>query len=189
MRCNTRCWRMRLFLRLKARKKSSCYKMPSATKMRLKQARHNSTSHCYEYYIGIHILFRTGLVKLCQKQVILHISLNFVLCIQVKKKYQAFLTKITFWVFHWNIFEKHKIFFSKHWRIVCISNNHLQGNTVHVQIWKQSITVSDEDCIRLHSLNFVEWSEKVLVSNMLNEESGKDINFTTSNNVFRVEQK
>ena len=81
MRCNTRCWRMRLFLRIKAQKKAT----PSATK----QARHNSTSHCHEYYIGIHILFRTGLVKLCQKQVILHISLNFVLCIQLKKKYRS----------------------------------------------------------------------------------------------------
>ena len=28
---------------------------PSATKMRLQQARHNSTSHCHEYYIGIYL--------------------------------------------------------------------------------------------------------------------------------------
>ena len=100
MRCNTRCWRMRLFLRLKTRKKAT----PSATKMRLKQARHNSTSHCNEYYFGIHILFRTGLVKLCQKQVILHISLNFVLCIQLKKKYRSIFDENHFLSFPLKLF-------------------------------------------------------------------------------------
>ena len=48
----------------------------------LKQLRHNPTSHCHEYYIGIHILFRTGLVKLCQNQVILTYRPEFRLCIQ-----------------------------------------------------------------------------------------------------------
>ena len=184
MRCNTRCWRMRL--RLKSRRKSNA----QCSKMRLEQARHSSTSHCHEYYIGIHILFRTGLVRKCQKEVILTYLPKFRYMYSIKKEVsKQFLTKITFWVFHWNLFEKHQIFFSKYWRLVCISNHHLQENTVQVEIWKHSVTISDEDCIRLHSLNFVEWSEKVLVSKMLNEESRNDINFTTSNNVFRVEQK
>ena len=91
MRCNTRCWRMRL--RLKSRRKSNA----QCSKMRLEQARHSSTSHCHEYYIGIHILFRTGLVRICQKEVILTYLPEFRYMYSIKKEVsKQFLTKITF---------------------------------------------------------------------------------------------
>ena len=131
-----------------------------------------------------------GLSNYARNMIILTYLPEFRFMYSIKKEVSKhFLTKITFRSFHWNIFEKHKIFFAKNWKIVCISNHHLQENTVQVEIWKHGVTISDVDCIRLHSLNSVEWSEKVLVSKMLKEESRNDINFTTSNYVFRVEQK
>ena len=149
MRCNTRCWRMRLFLRLKARKKAT----PSATKMRLKQARHNSTSHCLEYSIGIHISFRTGPVKLCQKQGILQISLNFVSCIQLKKKYRSISDENYFLSFSLKYFWETQDLFLKILKNSVYIQPPLAGK--HSPCWNLK-TEHNKFWRRLHQTSFIE---------------------------------